>query len=83
MTTLAHSHAVSLYYIDIRILILSLCGDTRIYVPAGTQVRVRRILLCGDSDIDVMDRVEDPNQPNLTATIVMLCGSIRVRSERR
>jgi len=43
----------------IKIVIVRLCGDTRVYVPKGTRVSIRRILLCGDKDVRLEEDDED------------------------
>jgi hypothetical protein len=78
------------------IIMIRLCGDTRIIVPPGTIVRARRIMLCGNRDIHIepcdndVDNVESPaaaqQRPppaKLTVNILMLCGNLIVRSDDR
>ena len=72
----------------VKLFVMRVCGDTRVLVPKQTRVSVRRILLCGDKDVQLE---EEPNEeaalphheqlPRVTIYVVMLCGSIRVRSE--
>lgn len=65
----------------LRVFVLSLCVDIKVYVPRGTTVVVRRLMLCGDKDIDVEPDDSVEPRPRLVLTIVTLCGNVRVTSE--
>lgn len=67
----------------VTILSVRLCGNIVALVPPGTRVIARRIMLCGNRDIDV---AEDPEQdltqppPCVIVYNLSLCGDIRARS---
>jgi hypothetical protein len=70
----------------VNVWIIRLIGSVRVLVRPGTQVVVRRLLLCGNRNVQVDPAEQDDNNntntapPRIVLTILSLCGNIRVRS---
>ena len=61
---------------SLSLIIVRLCGDVKLYVQRGTQVKVCRVLLCGDKDIDEDGQLE--SSIKISVYILGLCGSVIV-----
>jgi len=55
-----------------------LCGDVRVIVPRGVKIVVRRILLCGDKDVDIDESALTDTSPTVSIFALLLCGDVRV-----
>jgi hypothetical protein len=73
----------------VNVWILRLIGNVRMLVRPGTEVVVRRLLLCGNRDVQVEPAEQDDDNtnttvppPRITLNILSLCGNVRVRSNR-
>jgi predicted membrane protein len=61
---------------SLSLIIVMLCGDVKLYVQRGTQVKVCRVMLCGDKESDEEGRFE--SSIKISVYILGLCGSVIV-----